>query len=63
MEVLMKLPAPFVHRLRDLKIKELKESQQQQQNSANNTYDMNSVNSMMNSRATIDDLVDELSDY
>ena len=63
MEILIGLPTPFVHRLRDLKIKELKEREQQKQNAANNTYDTNGINSMMQDKATIDDLVDELSDY
>lgn len=57
--VLMDMPVPFVHRLRDLKIKELEEQQRMQQRNTSN----NNNNGMMVNKATIDDLVDELSDY
>lgn len=57
--VLMDMPVPFVHRLRDLKIKEMEEQHRMQQKNASN----NNNNGMMVNKATIDDLVDELSDY
>jgi hypothetical protein len=57
----MDMPAPFVHRLRDLKIKEMEEQQRMQQKNASNNNNNN--NGMMVNKATIDDLVDELSDY
>lgn len=61
-DVLMNMPAPFVRRLRDLKIKEIEEQQRQQQmNASSNNTSTN--NGMMVSKATIDDLVDELSGY
>lgn len=61
-DVLMNMPTPFVHRLRDLKIKEMEEQRRlQQMNTSNNTANVN--NGMMVNKATIDDLVDELSDY
>lgn len=53
------MPVPFVHRLRDLKIKEMEEQHRMQQKNASN----NNNNGMMVNKATIDDLVDELSDY
>ncbi len=59
-DVLMNMPAPFVRRLRDLKIKEIEEQQRQQQMNASSN---NTNNGMMVSKATIDDLVDELSGY
>jgi len=59
-DVLMNMPAPFVRRLRDLKIKEIEEQQRQQQTNA--SYN-NTNNGMMVNKATIDDLVDELSGY
>lgn len=59
-DVLMNMPAPFVRRLRDLKIKEIEEQQRQQQMNASSN---NTNNGMMVNKATIDDLVDELSGY
>ena len=44
------MPAPFVRRLRDLKIKEIEEQQRQQQTNA--SYN-NTNNGMMVSKATI----------
>jgi hypothetical protein len=61
LETLYTLPKSFVHRLRDIKIKQLEEqhAQQQQQSSASpNTNPI--TNPLMNGTA-IEDLLDELS--
>ncbi len=58
LETLYTLPKSFVHRLRDIKIKQLEEQHAQQQSASPNTTPI--TNPLMNGTA-IEDLLDELS--
>ena len=53
-DILVQLPRPFVHRLRDIRMKQLEEMNKQQQ-----TQSGKNIISPMNETA-IDDLIDEL---
>jgi len=73
METLVQLPLPFVHRLRDIRIKQLEEAQKQQQDAMQNLQSKMPSGSRKQPRPNIgaldpamfngtpyDDLIDEL---
>ena len=57
MEMLAQMPLPFVHRLRDIRIKQLQEANNQNNAPGN---PVNQGNPVLNN-AAIEDLIDELS--
>ena len=64
MEMLAQMPRSFVHRLRDIRIKQLNEAQQSRQNMTNNPVvpgGKNPESYFAASRAEIDSLIDDLS--
>jgi hypothetical protein len=72
METLVQLPLPFVHRLRDIRIKQLEEAQKQQQENMQNMQshmptgsrktrpNVGALDPAMFNGTPYDDLIDEL---
>ena len=68
MEMLAQMPLSFVHRLRDVRMKQLETEQQNQQNSQgitpngiNNTNNQYTPREFLANRAIIEEAIDELS--
>lgn len=61
MEMLAQMPLPFVHRLRDLRIKQLQEAQNKQNTNPNVGNGPITHSDLAMSKQVIEDLVDELS--
>ena len=60
MEMLAQMPLPFVHRLRDIRIKQLQEAQQQSHGGSNGNPTI-LPNALAAQQYAIENLVDELS--
>lgn len=60
MEMLVQMPLPFVHRLRDLKIKQLIEQNKQRQESANTFNTNNNVCGPPLTNAVIDEFMENI---
>ena len=68
MEMLAQMPLSFVHRLRDVRMKQLETEQQNQQNSQgitpngiNNTNNQDTPREFLANKAIIEEAIDELS--